>query len=376
MDILGTGVRAPPSTRGWWRPSSGSSGSGATSAARPGGTRGVSRSPPRTWPMRSGGWPPGEPMSRSRNCSSTRPIRRRSGILPGGRSCERTRRRPRDRPCGTADPGRGLRSAFSPAAIAIVGASRTPGKMGHVTLRALTEAGFPGLALSGQPRRRHRARPARLSGGSRPAGVPTSPSSPCRGWRSPGRCGVRAEGDSGDPGPHVRLWRDGPPRPVGRAGTVRHRARLRQQAHRAQLRRHLLRAARVTWTPQADLVPGGVSFISQSGGLAYDLLRVAVSMAWPSTRSPRSATVRTSTSLTTCGSCATSGRRRWSGSMSRARAMAGACSTSSRRWRRSSRYWCSRVAGLARIPLGDVAYGPDRGQLPGVAGGHPAGRRC
>jgi acetyltransferase len=28
----------------------------------------------------------------------------------------------------------------------------------------------------------------------------------------------------------------------------------------------------VTWTPQAGLVPGGVSFISQSGGLAYDLL--------------------------------------------------------------------------------------------------------
>ena len=31
-------------------------------------------------------------------------------------------------------------------------------------------------------------------------------------------------------------------------------------------------SARLTWTPQADFVPGGISFISQSGGLAYDLL--------------------------------------------------------------------------------------------------------
>ena len=42
------------------------------------------------------------------------------------------------------DPDAALRSAFSPAAIAVVGASRIPGKMGHVTLRALTEAGFGG----------------------------------------------------------------------------------------------------------------------------------------------------------------------------------------------------------------------------------------
>ena len=145
--------------------------------------------------------------------------------------------------------------------------------MGHVTLRALTEAGFPG--------RRYPVNPGGGTVLGLPAypgvadlpGVPTSPSSLCRGRQSPGRCGsARWKGI-----PVIQVLTSG----YGETG--RH-GRSAEQELLGIARDHGSRLigpncvgifsapARVTWTPQADLVPGGVSFISQSGGLAYDLL--------------------------------------------------------------------------------------------------------
>ena len=42
------------------------------------------------------------------------------------------------------DPGRGAAVRIQPGGDSHRGRRGTPGKMGHVTLRALTEAGFPG----------------------------------------------------------------------------------------------------------------------------------------------------------------------------------------------------------------------------------------
>ena len=83
---------------------------------------------------------------------------------------------------------------------------------------------------------------------------------------------MRAEGDPGDPGPYVRLWRDGG---HGRSAEQELFDIARDYGSRLigpNCVGIFSAAARVTWTPQADLVPGGVSFISQSGGLADDLL--------------------------------------------------------------------------------------------------------
>jgi acyl-CoA synthetase (NDP forming) len=171
------------------------------------------------------------------------------------------------------DPDAALRSAFSPAAIAIVGASRTPGKMGHVTLRALTEAGFPG-----------RLYPVNPGGGTvlglpaypGVADLPGVPDLALIAVPRPAVAGaVRECAVKGIPAIQVLT--------SGYGETGRH-GRSAEQELLDIARDHGSRligpncvgifsaAARVTWTSQADLVPGGVSFISQSGGLAYDLL--------------------------------------------------------------------------------------------------------
>jgi len=171
------------------------------------------------------------------------------------------------------DPDAALRAAFSPAAIAVVGASRTPGKMGHVTLRALLEAGFPGqlypvnpgggtvLGLPGYPR------VADLPGVPDLAFIAVPRPAVAGAVRECAVKGIRA----------IQILTSG----YGETGDD---GRSAEEELRDLARGHGSRligpncvgifsaARRVTWTPQAGLVPGGVSFISQSGGLAYDLL--------------------------------------------------------------------------------------------------------
>jgi acetate---CoA ligase (ADP-forming) len=171
------------------------------------------------------------------------------------------------------DADAALRAAFSPAAITIVGASRTPGKMGHVTLRALVEAGFPG-----------RLYPVNPGGGeflglhsySRVADLPEVPDFALIALRRPAVAEAVREcaamripviqvltsgyGEMGGPG----LSAEQELRDIARGRGSRLVGPNCVGTFSA--------SARVTWTPQADFAPGGISFISQSGGLAYDLL--------------------------------------------------------------------------------------------------------
>ena len=171
------------------------------------------------------------------------------------------------------DPDAALRAAFSPAAIAVVGASRTPGKMGHVTLRALTEAGFPGQLYPVNP------------GGGTVLGLPAYPGvadlprTPDLALVAVPRPAVAgAVRDCAARGiPAIQILTSG----YGETGGPGRSAELELLGIARRDGSRLIgpncvgifsAAARVTWTPQAGLVPGGVSFISQSGGLAYDLL--------------------------------------------------------------------------------------------------------
>lgn len=176
-------------------------------------------------------------------------------------------------PPAVPDPDAALRAAFSPRAIAVVGASRTPGKMGHVTLRALTEAGFGG-----------RIYPVNPGGGTvlglpaypRVTGLPGIPDLALIAVPRPAVAGaVRECAVKGIPAIQILTSGYGETGGAGRSAEQE----LRDIAHSHGSRLIgpncvgiFSAAARVTWTPQAGLVPGGVSFISQSGGLAYDLL--------------------------------------------------------------------------------------------------------
>lgn len=171
------------------------------------------------------------------------------------------------------DPDTALRSAFSPASIAIVGASRTAGKMGHVTLRALTEAGFHGQLY-----------PVNHGGGTilglpaypRVADLPGIPDLALIAVPRPAvaeavrECAVKGI-------PAIQVLTSGYGETGGPGRSAERELRDIARSHGSRLIGPncvgiFSAAARVTWTPQADLVSGRVSFISQSGGLAYDLL--------------------------------------------------------------------------------------------------------
>jgi acyl-CoA synthetase (NDP forming) len=171
------------------------------------------------------------------------------------------------------DPDAALRSAFSPGAIAVVGASRTPGKMGYVALNALRQSGFAG-----------RLYPINPSGGTVQGiasyavlgDLPETPDFAIVAVPRPAvaqavrDCAVR-----GIPVIQILTAGYGETGPEGRSAEDE----LRDIAWRHGSRivgpncvGTFSATSRVTWTPQADFTPGGVSFISQSGGLAYDLL--------------------------------------------------------------------------------------------------------
>jgi acetate---CoA ligase (ADP-forming) len=176
-------------------------------------------------------------------------------------------------PVPVPDSDAALRSAFSPAAITIVGASRTPGKMGHVTLHALTEAGFRG-----------RLYPVNPGGGTvlglpaypRVADLPGVPDLALIAVPRPSVAGaVRECAAKGVPA--IQILTSGYGETGGPGRSAEQELRDIAHSHGSRLIGPncvgiFSAAARVTWTPQAGLVPGGVSFISQSGGLAYDLL--------------------------------------------------------------------------------------------------------
>jgi acyl-CoA synthetase (NDP forming) len=171
------------------------------------------------------------------------------------------------------DPEAALRSAFNPNAIAVVGASRKPGKMGHVALRALQQSRFPGRLYPVNP-----SAGTILGISSYPLifDLPETPDFAIVAVPRPAvaqavrDCAVRGV-------PVIQVLTAG----YGETGTA---GRSAEEELRDIARRHGSRivgpncvgtfsaTARVTWTPQADFTPGGVSFISQSGGLAYDLL--------------------------------------------------------------------------------------------------------
>lgn len=171
------------------------------------------------------------------------------------------------------DPDAALRSAFSPAAVAVVGASRKPGKMGHVTLRALTEAGFRGQLY-----------PINPGGGTvlglpaypRVADLPGVPDLALIAVPRPAVAGaVRECAVKGIPA--IQILTSGYGETGGPGRSAEQELRDIAHGHGSRLIGPncvgiFSAAARLTWTPQAGLVPGGVSFISQSGGLAYDLL--------------------------------------------------------------------------------------------------------
>jgi acetate---CoA ligase (ADP-forming) len=171
------------------------------------------------------------------------------------------------------DADAALRSAFSPAAIAVVGASGTTGKMGHVMLRALTEGRFGGQIYPVNPRSE-----AILGLPSYPrvADLPEVPDLAIIAVRRPVVAeAVRECAAKGIP--VIQVLTSG----YGESGCPGLSA---EQQLRDIAREHGSRligpncvgmfsaSARLTWTPQADFAPGGISFVSQSGGLAYDLL--------------------------------------------------------------------------------------------------------
>jgi acetyltransferase len=171
------------------------------------------------------------------------------------------------------DPDAALRSAFSPAAITIVGASRMPGKMGHVTLRALTEKGFHGQLY---PVNRGGGTVLGLPAYPRVADLPGIPDLALIAVPRPAvaeavrECAVKGI-------PAIQILTSGYGETGGPGRSAEQELRDIARGHGSRLIGPncvgiFSAAARVTWTPQADLVPGGVSFISQSGGLAYDLL--------------------------------------------------------------------------------------------------------
>lgn len=166
-----------------------------------------------------------------------------------------------------------LRAAFSPAAIAVVGASRTPGKMGHVTLRALRKAGFGGELY---PVNSGGGAILGLPGYRRIADLPTVPDLALIAVPRPGVAdAVRACGARGIP--VIQVLTSGYGETGGPGQAAERELGEIARSHGSRLVGPncvgmFSATARLTWTPQADFAPGGVSFISQSGGLAYDLL--------------------------------------------------------------------------------------------------------
>ena len=78
-----------------------------------------------------------------------------------------------------------LRPLFMPSAVAVVGASRTPGAVGHEVVRALQAAGFPGRIYPVNPAAENIAG-CRRPPPSRPSASPStwpSSRSPRRRWR-------------------------------------------------------------------------------------------------------------------------------------------------------------------------------------------------
>jgi acyl-CoA synthetase (NDP forming) len=166
-----------------------------------------------------------------------------------------------------------LRAGFNPAAIAVVGASRTPGKMGHVMLRALVESGFGGQLY-----------PVNSAGGvilglpgyGRVADLPAVPDLALIAVPRPGvadavlACAIHGV-------PLIQVMTSGYGETGGRGLAAERELAEVARAHGSRLVGPncvglFSASARLTWTPQADFAIGGVSFVSQSGGLAYDLL--------------------------------------------------------------------------------------------------------
>ncbi len=170
-------------------------------------------------------------------------------------------------------PAPALRHLFAPASVAVVGASRTPGKMGYDVLRALVESPYPGdvypinrdggevLGLKAYQSLDETPSVPDLAFVVVPSGdvVPTLRGAAARGVRvaqvlssgfgEVGDAGRRAEAEI------TALAEASGLRVVGPncVGTYSSRSGL-------------------SWTTRASFEPGGVSFVSQSGGLAYDLL--------------------------------------------------------------------------------------------------------
>lgn len=166
-----------------------------------------------------------------------------------------------------------LEQLFAPRSVAVVGASRTPGKMGHDTVRALVESPFRGAVY-----------PVNRDGGEIlgcraypdlaatpdvpdlaivvvPAGdvIPALAAAAARGVAvaqvlSSGFAEVGDDGRAAELA-IAELSAASGMRVVGPncVGTFSARAGL-------------------SWTTRASFEPGGVSFVSQSGGLAYDVL--------------------------------------------------------------------------------------------------------
>ncbi len=55
-----------------------------------------------------------------------------------------------------------INSLFNPCSIAVIGASQTPGKIGHTIVQNILGSGYKGLCVSGQSCSRGYLRPAEL----------------------------------------------------------------------------------------------------------------------------------------------------------------------------------------------------------------------
>ena len=139
-----------------------------------------------------------------------------------------------------------LAPLFRPRAVAVVGASRRPGSIGHALFRNLLAGGFAGAGLPGQP--------ARPPPWPRCAPTPPWPPSPSRStWRSswspPRRCSTR-RASAWTPG--CAAWWSSPPASPRRA----RRAGGRQDELLALCRAHGARAGRAQLHGRAGQRPG------------------------------------------------------------------------------------------------------------------------
>jgi len=166
-----------------------------------------------------------------------------------------------------------LRHLFSPESIAVVGASRTPGKMGYDIVRALVESPFSGAVY---PINRDGGEVLGLAAYTSLHQTPTVPSLAL--VVVPSDDVVQTLRDAAAAGVRIAQVLSSGFGETGRDGQ-RAEAEISELAVSSGLRivgpncvgTYSARAG-FGWTTRASYEPGGVSFVSQSGGLAYDLL--------------------------------------------------------------------------------------------------------